>query len=314
MTLRLALRVDGSSTIGLGHVMRCGSLANALVTAGATPVWLTATPHHLPADLDPAIEIVALDSDDGLDNRLLAARIHFLVADWKVTDAKRVAGLRERGLHVTLIGNFLHGGIPDLHVRQGFLPGLSESGAPALSGPKYLLLSKNYANLPAREANEKVKQILLSFGGTHTPLLARIRELLARAFPAIEIDCRGPATNGPVPPMSQALQTADIGILAGGTSLHEAAATGLPTVCVPIAPNQLDRAAQFESAGLGVSLNPADPGFEHQFEADLAALITDVDRRQAMARTGQALVDGRGADRVARHLLGLAAKIRTQSQ
>lgn len=314
MTARLALRADGSNTIGLGHVMRCGALANALVVAGAAPIWLTTTPQYLPADLDPAVEIIVLESDDALADHLEALAIRDLIADWKVTDADRVATLRRHGTHVTLIGNFLHGAIPDLHIRQGFLPGLSASGAPALSGPKYLLLARNYTNLPAREVGPTAGRILLSLGGTHTPLLARIRDLLARSFPAMDVEWRGPARNGPVPPLNEALRLADIGILAGGTSLHEAAATGLPTLCVPIASNQLDRAAQFESAGLGLSLNPDDPGFERRFGTELSALIADADRRQTMARTGQALVDGGGADRVAWHLLGLAATRSAESQ
>lgn len=314
MSVRLALRADGSDTIGLGHVMRCGALANALVAAGATPVWLTTTPQHLPADLAPTIKIVTLDSDDDLVDQLASEQVHHFVADWKRTDAERVALLRRQGFHVTLIGNFLHGAIPDLHIRQGFLPGLSPSGSPALSGPKYLLLSDSYDNLPARKVRAKAGHVLLSLGGTHTPLLARIRAILARAFPAIDCEWCGPATDGPVPPLSQALQSVDIGILAGGTSLHEAAATGLPTLCVPIAANQLDRAEQFESVGLGLSLNPEDPGFDRHFEAELSALIADAGRREAMARTGQALVDGGGAGRVARHLLGLAATRSVESQ
>ncbi|RKR00173.1 hypothetical protein [Maricaulis maris] len=306
MTARFAIRTDGSTTIGLGHVMRCGALANALVAEGAEPLWLTTTPQHRPADLAPGIEVVVLADDDELGPTLDRHGIRHLVADWKFTEADRVAALRAAGRHVSLIGNFLHGAVPDLHVRQGFLPALSPSGAAALSGPKYLLLSDAYRALPTRQTADRANRILVSLGGTITPVLDRIRERLAETFSGL-IDWRGPASNGPVPPLAQALRQADIGILAGGTTLHEAAATGLPTLCVPIASNQLDRAEQFESVGLGISLNPDDPGFDRQFEAALETLMRDAGRRGAMARNGQALVDGDGAGRVARHLIGLAA-------
>jgi len=294
--------------------MRCGALANALADAGAAVTWLTTTPHYLPADLPDSIERVTFSGDDSLPGVLHGHGITHLVADWKQTDPQRVSALRETGFHVTLIGNFLHGAIPDLHVKQGFLPGLSPSGSPALSGPKYLLLPKSCEALPARRVADRPQRILLSLGGTVTPRFDRIRERVALACPDLDLDTRGPARDGPVEPMIGALLRADIGILAGGTSLHEAAATGLPTLCLPIVDSQHERAEQFESGGLGISLNPTDPGFEHQFDTALAALAGDFARRCDMARTGQALVDGGGAGRVARHLCELATATGRESQ
>lgn len=314
MPARIAIRADGSTTIGLGHVMRCGALANALADAGAAVTWLTETPHHLPADLHGSIKRITLTGDDSLPSLLRGQGTTHLVADWKQTDPRRVSALREAGFHVTLIGNFLHGAIPDLHVKQGFLPGLSPSGSPALSGPRYLLLPRSCEALPSRKVIDRPKRALLSLGGTVTPLLDRVRERIAVTCPDLELDTRGPARDGPVEPMIEALRRADIGVLAGGTSLHEAAATGLPTLCLPIVDSQIERAGQFESGGLGISLNPADPGFEHRFDTALTALASDFGRRCDMARTGQALVDGGGAGRVARHLCELATTAVRESQ
>lgn len=294
--------------------MRCSALANALIDCGATVSWLTATPDHVPADLDGSVERVVMTDETELADALASRGIRHLVADWKETNPQRVSDLRRAGVHITLVGNFLHGAVPDLHVRQGFLPGLSPSGAPALSGPKYLLLPRSCRALPPRRVAERPQRVLLSLGGTTTPLLARLQAQISAEFPDLALEWRGPAQAGPVHPLVEALQQTDIGILAGGTTLHEAAATGLPTVCLPIVASQFDRAEQFESAGLGVSLNPVDPGFEHQFAAVLQALVADTHRRRDMARKGQALVDGDGAIRVASHLCALATGASRESQ
>ena len=75
-------------------------------------------------------------------------------------------------------------------------------------------------------------------------------------------------------------------------------------ICVPIAGNQADRAAQVEPLGLGLTIVPGET-FDERLSAALEALIPDAERRGAMARAGQALVDGRGAERVARRLIDL---------
>jgi len=73
-------------------------------------------------------------------------------------------------------------------------------------------------------------------------------------------------------------------------------------ICVPIAGNQAERAGQVEPLGLGLTIPPGE-AFDERLSAALEALIPDAERRGAMARAGQALVDGRGAERVARQLI-----------
>lgn len=94
----------------------------------------------------------------------------------------------------------------------------------------------------------------------------------------------------------------DAAISAGGTTLFELCACGIPAVTYVLADNQVQNAASFEEAGL--MLNAGDIRKDRQFAARffeyLQALIPDQPLRQRMAEQMQALVDGNGALRLAK--------------
>lgn len=288
--------------------MRCGALARAFHTLGHHPIFITATPEALPARLEDWADIRLLDEGDsaaGLTGYLAGMNAGLLVGDWKRPDAALVAALRASGIITVLLGGQTGGATPDLLVRQNIAPLPESPGIDTLDGPDVLVLDPDYAGLPPREVAPRAQRILVSLGGTPTPLLERIIGVLqkfAERLP-IETDIRRPYDDtGTVPGLRTALMAADIGILAGGTTIHEAAATGLPVICVPIADNQLARAAQVEPLGLGIRIDRGD-GFETRLTEALDTLIPDANRRAAMAQAGQSRIDGRGAERVARAIL-----------
>lgn len=307
---RIAIRADGGGEIGLGHVMRCSALAGAFNALGQRPLFITATPEYLPAGLDAVADIRCLDGDEtgaSLTGYLASAGTALLVGDWQQVDAALVAAVRASGILAVLVGGRTDGATPDLLIRQTLVASPSEPAIPVLDGPEVLLLHADYAGLPPREIAPKARRILVSLGGTDTPLLGMIEHVLDRLSitHGLQVEIRRPGARPGMPPrLRPALEKADIGILAGGTTLHEAAATGLPVICVPIAGNQAERASQVEPLGLGLTIAPGE-AFDERLSAALEALIPDAGRRSTMARAGQALVDGRGAERVARRLIEL---------
>lgn len=305
---RIAIRADGGGQIGLGHVMRCAALAQAIHAKSIAVDWITATPAILPAPLAriATVHNIATASDEtaAIADVLARTGASLLVGDWKITDAARVAELRRRGWPVVLIGGWLGEAKGDLHVRQDLAAATGSRDPHTLGGPDWLLLGEPYRSAPARIVRDEATRLLVSLGGTDTPLLANVRDLLesdtrfARWQPEFCTPA-GTCDAGTVQPLHQALAAADIGILAGGTTLHEAAALGLPVLCVPIAGNQYRRADQLQKAGLGIVIDPQARCFERRLADALAALAADPARRARMARRGQALVDGRGAERLA---------------
>jgi UDP-2,4-diacetamido-2,4,6-trideoxy-beta-L-altropyranose hydrolase len=104
--------------------------------------------------------------------------------------------------------------------------------------------------------------------------------------------------------------SADIALCGGGQTTYELAATGTPALAIRLAGNQTLNLTSLAAAGTLAWVGDAgDDDLGTKVGAALADLAGDAKRRMRMSRQGRALVDARGADRVAREIaaLGLAA-------
>jgi UDP-2,4-diacetamido-2,4,6-trideoxy-beta-L-altropyranose hydrolase len=106
--------------------------------------------------------------------------------------------------------------------------------------------------------------------------------------------------------LDRRLAGATVVIGGAGTMKFELALLGRPMILLAVAPDQLPIGPAFAAAGAarylgdGRTIEPAAVG------AAVAELMTDETARLAMAGRGRALVDGRGADRIAAAVLELA--------
>ena len=97
----------------------------------------------------------------------------------------------------------------------------------------------------------------------------------------------------------------DAAISAGGTTLFELCACGLPTVTYILADNQIMNAGAFERSGLTLNAGDirGDVCFAKRLFEILDALTENFALRQRMAEQMQDTVDGMGARRLAEALV-----------
>jgi spore coat polysaccharide biosynthesis predicted glycosyltransferase SpsG len=97
---------------------------------------------------------------------------------------------------------------------------------------------------------------------------------------------------------------ADVAISGGGQTLYELAATGTPAVAIRLADNQTLNLRNLQAAGMLLWAGDAgDADLETMVTSALMVLAENRGRRTEMSRRGRALVDGRGAARVAAAVL-----------
>ncbi len=106
------------------------------------------------------------------------------------------------------------------------------------------------------------------------------------------------------PDLADVLAVCTVYVGAAGTTALQAACVGTPAVITPAVPNQQAQAEALARAGCALVADTA------LMAGACLTLLDDSDARATMAARGRALVDGRGAERVAeaiRHLVAARA-------
>ena len=101
------------------------------------------------------------------------------------------------------------------------------------------------------------------------------------------------------------MASADLAITAGGMTVFEMAALGVPILIVQIADNQIPIAKAWQQYGYGINMGRLDQLTPEYLQREFMFLIKDRVKCDAMSEAGRSLVDGEGARRVARELLSL---------
>ena len=195
-----------------------------------------------------------------------------------------------------------------------------------LLGPTYALLQPSYGDLHPRTPPRlgPVQRILVSFGGSDrqnvtgrvlgaflaldrvdialdvvvnpgSPLLAELRGKVAIYDNVILYEG--------LPSLSELMIRADLAIGAGGATSWERVCLGLPTLVVTLAENQKPIAKELDRHGLVRWIGDESLVTEPTISEELSKLISDHNWRQHCSSRCLALLDGRGAARVADILL-----------
>lgn len=330
------VRADGNPQIGSGHIMRCLSLADGFRELGEDVVFVVADDHLEDAIQKQGYECVILNTEyDCLDEELpkflpmlqtikprcVVLDSYFVTPDYMANVRKSVPlvyidDLNAFDYPVDVVVNYTFYGDKFAYPQNKRY----------LLGPQYAPLRKEFRNIPPQQVEKRVTDVLLSTGGADPEHVALgcVRYLCGRPTNGITYHVVLGAMNQDVAEI-QRLSTGkahialhqnvsdmrglmlqcDAAISAGGTTLFELCACGLPTVTYVLADNQIMNAASFEEAGLMLcagDIRGNSRFTEHIFER-LETLVQDQLLRQRMAGQMQTLVDGNGAVRLTGEIL-----------
>lgn len=314
----VAIWSESGPGVGLGHIARCGTLASALQRRGVTVRLFTGAPEGVQFARELGVSAAMADriSIVGDQNVPLA-----IVDSYRVS-SEDLESLRVRGVMTVVFDDGGTTPLPGDVVVNG-APGADqrgddrEPGRRYLLGPSYFALRGAFVNAPAKTVAETIAAVLVTVGGEdehrRLPHLARIA---AAAFPQarIIVVARGAEPSGDGWPercdvrhapsnYPELVRQADVIICGGGQSLIEAAAVGTPAAALLLGNDQCRQRGAMIAAGAA-----ADGGDWRTTNADAelwGALesLRDAGSRARMSARGRALVDGRGADRLAAEIL-----------
>ncbi len=325
-------RVASTPKVGGGHMARCLSLAYAMAKTGAEPIFV----------LDRGGEIwLSLVHDAGFDaviegNEPARAWSGVLMDGYHFTDTdgahlKALTGSSP----LVFIDDFSNPPtMTDLVVSSGgHLIGDPLAGMPVLLGSRYALLGREYRDIPECLVKDKVQSVLVSFGRIDSKnvtslALAALALVFADEPPFSTVVVLGSmaphrksverAVSGfpgqielliDVGDMPAQLVRADVAIGSGGVSLMERMAAGVPSVTVIQADNQIAGTVTSSADGGTMNAGPVEELTAEELAEMIAGLFQDRKQREKMTLAGQNMVDGCGAERVAKAIHHLVLKL-----
>ncbi len=335
----IGIRADGNEKIGTGHVMRCLSIGDAIRKKGGEAVYITVDAKSLIERAGfPCIKIGGVFDDlskEDISPLLAEKGIGTLLVDSYFADAAyferlrgkvRTAAVYDMGdtrLPVNLLINY----------NMDFDSHDYPDNVRLLLGCAYAPLREEFSNLRPDRTFGTVRNLMLTTGGTDKHnITGQVIEMIRKdgSFEKITLHVVVGALNvfaaeikkmaGETPrvslyencnDMAGLMQKCDVAISAGGSTLYEICACGIPCIPFSMADNQENVVDVMGKKGV---MLPAGH-YEHDPEGcmdailkNLKTLVGDADLRKKLSKKETSLVDGKGASRIAQELKKLDKK------
>lgn len=337
------IRADANSEIGSGHIMRCLSIADACKELGEQVCFLVADEGGVELLSKRGHDYIVLGTDyqrmeeelqPGMGERqlqrLLGEHPHglLLIDSYFVTE-QYLKALREyaKVVYMDDIPRFSYpvDAIVNYNIYGEDMEYSGETGKLFL-GPEFAPLREQFQNVEY-QVSPVAKNVLITTGGSdkynlagkileevlsregikelyyhvvsgaYNPHLAYL-EQLAKEHSNIKLHCN-------VTDMAGLMKECDIAITAGGSTMYELSAVGVPTLCFSFVDNQELIVENFYRKGLvayGGNYLKEQEAFAGNVAEALQELVAKEELRRSCSNRQRALVDGNGAKRLAGEL------------
>jgi UDP-2,4-diacetamido-2,4,6-trideoxy-beta-L-altropyranose hydrolase len=336
------IRADGNSHIGMGHIMRCLSIAEASYSGeNIKPVFILAEDDCKKMVNDRGFESIVLNTDyrDMESELSLMAGILnkddiILVDSYQVTinyyrklrKLCKTACLEDMGYSypVDILINY--------NIYGVLLADKYKNNSDKEITPKKVLLGLEY--MPLREAfrtgldydiREKITDVMITTGGSDPlyaagAILEKVKSIREITFHAVS----GPFNENAdrlkseygglvnvvvhenIKDMKSLMKSCDVVITATGSTIYEVSALGVPMICFYFAENQRQGAEEIDRitdiVNAGCFESDAEGTVDNIYNA-LLRCIGDYEYRQKIHVQEKKLIDGNGALRIVEELM-----------
>lgn len=331
----IGFRVDANEKIATGHLMRCIAIAKACEKRGEQVLFFLAEKKETQRLEALGFSYVVLETDwQNMEGEMgcLVAQIGENSVNWLVVDSyqatKKYLEVLEQSVKILYVDDYGRERY-DVSAVLNYNPWVRERGVLDLyqGGKTQLLLGGDY--IPLREEfsgineGEREQAVLITTGGTDAYNVAgkilleclgkepwqeicfhviigsmnehqEELEILAEKYPSVFLHKN-------ISNMSHYMRRCRVAVSAGGTTLYELCACGIPTVCFSFADNQ-----KWGTEAMGrqdVMIYQGDARTEKDLAANIAESVLDLmkdgEKREKYAGRMRQLVDGKGARRIA---------------
>lgn len=328
----ILIRADANPVIGMGHIMRCLSIADAAVALGNEVKFLLADENVSTLVEERGYQCIVLNSIySDMDSEIWPEiNPDMVVVDSYYVTEKYLEKLRKKykvvyiddiaafPYDVNILVNYnAYGSYIDYH--QLYLNSQLEEPQQIL-GPGYAPLRSMFKDLKKRNQKKNVENVLISTGGSDPDHFALeivkakpknyVYHILVGSMNLDKAEIRRHALDNiviheNVSDMAGLISKMDIAVSAAGSTLYEICACGVPLITYVLADNQIKGADAFEKLGLAVNLGDMRT-VKDPCERIISAVEELADDYQKRVDTGiqmQNMIDGHGAERMVREMM-----------
>ncbi|WBW95447.1 UDP-2,4-diacetamido-2,4,6-trideoxy-beta-L-altropyranose hydrolase [Oceanirhabdus sp. W0125-5] len=324
--MKIAIRADGGSQIGMGHIMRTLVLAKELAKTNEV-FYVCKTDNSLSDTYINGIKkiktegfkAVYINKDNVLED-LKNIHADLLITDSYDVDENYFIETKKKFKKTAYIDDMnLHYFDVDILINQNTnavdFDYKVNDYAKLLLGSNYVMLREEFRNTPKKLIEENVKDILITVGGADPfniteNILSSIKDLdyIFHVVVGPSFDERNNLKDYESEKiklyynanMYQIMQKCDMAISACGSTLYELASCGVPTLGLIIANNQKGIANKLNDEGVIKNLGWYNEISSDYLLSNIEYLANDKKLRQHISDKGQNFVDGKGVERLCR--------------
>ncbi len=330
-TNKIYIRVDMNEIIATGHVMRCLSIADAAKEQGKETVFITADENPVKLLEKRGYETIVLNTDWKKQEEelevflplILKRNIKKILVDSYQVTKKYLRSLEEvtEVFYLDDLDSFEYP-VKNIICYANYYSKLSyknyKSQPNFYLGTAYMPVRKAYQNCKAKKIRERIENILVLSGGSDSfHMLEHIAEMFEPEekvqvnaicgifYPDFERVQEKFGKNANihfyqnVPNLDEYMEKADLAISAGGTTLYELCAKGVPAISYSFADNQLRNVEQFEEDGIIAYAGDVRQDAVYENIGRLYEKYQTPRLRQEASGKMQSVIDGKGAERIA---------------
>lgn len=326
--MKVFIITEGSKNTGFGHITRCLSLYQAFQEKGILPEFIINGDNNIEYLLkDVNYQIFNwLDDKSKLFEKVKDADI--AIIDSYLADISVYNTLSELvKLSVYIDDNkrlyypkgiVVNGGI---YAEELIYP--HTNGVTYLLGTKYTPLRKEFWEIPEKNIKEKIKTIMVTFGGDDaknmTPKILKLLNekypelnknvIIGRAYQNVEEIKKEADKNTNLiycpdaEKMKEIMLESDIAISAGGQTLYELARVGVSTAGVCVAENQLGNVKGWEKIGFLEYAGWYNKSNILEKIKNVIENLKDSKERKNKFKIAKKIIDGKGSLRISSKLL-----------
>lgn len=321
----VAFRVDGGQNVGMGHIMRCLSLAKAFKDKEYTVYFISKIEQGIKEIKEKGFEVFHLSYKEEVQEVITIIKeynIEILFIDtYNITkkyfldikpSVKKLVYIDDINKFIYPVDILINGNITAKHMN--YVKYLENEVM--LLGPKYNLIRDEFRNLPKKKTRKKIGEVMITTGGSDPYNMAsKLLKILLYSEKTKDLRFNVIVGGGfenktelrnlkrinnniilyeNIKKISEVMLRSDVAISSGGSTLYELCACGTPTLAFIYADNQEFIVNQMDKEGYVKKIG----WFDQITKEDLIRQVLNEKKLNEIKNKAKNLIDGYGASRV----------------